>query len=35
MRIHPIVTMAAVALGVVILYNRYGHGGAHGMRVGA
>jgi len=27
--------MAAVALGVVVLYNRYGHGGGRGMRVGA
>jgi hypothetical protein len=33
-RIHPIVTMAAVALGVVILYNRYGHGAGKGLRVG-
>lgn len=34
MRIHPLVTMAAVALVVVIGYNRYSHGG-RGLRVGA
>lgn len=35
MRIHPLFTMAAVALAVVVIHDRYAKGGGRGMRVGA